>query len=132
MARTFRRTALVGFLAIIGLAGVGRAHTADPVEGVTAASEVFEGWLDDDETASHEIWLPRNALVHIAGRCDRDCSDLDLSLRNRFGTVVAEDDLVDSFPVLSYRVLGTGTHRLDVTMYACRVEPCHYRVAVAY
>jgi hypothetical protein len=131
MARSFRRSALVGLVMIIGLAGVGRAHTPEVAGGVTIDSEVFEGWLDDDEVVSHDLWLPRNALVHVAGRCDRDCSDLDLSLSNRFGTLV-EDDAVDSFPVFSYRVRNSGTYRLDITMYACRVEPCHYRVAVAY
>lgn len=91
-------------------------------------TRTLDGWLDDSEVDHHSIWLQAGVEHAFSGRCDADCSDLDLRLVNRRGTVVAESTDTSAFPAIRFTPTSNGTYRLEVIMYRCTIEPCEYDV----
>lgn len=88
------------------------------------ASQVF-GALDGGNKVQLELNLVGGMQYSIIGVCDRDCSDLDLRVRNG-DSVVAEDVEVDDVPVLAFRAPSTGRFMLSVEMAQCKADPCYF------
>ncbi len=66
----------------------------------------------------------------IVAVCDVDRSDIDLHLYSTDDEVVASDALPDHTPVLEVGRVDGGRHRLEIGMFACSSQPCHYAVAL--
>jgi hypothetical protein len=97
--------------------------------GYTEIGAERRGSLNNDQTFSIPVILEQGLEYRMAGVCDMDCFDLDLVLSDPNGYAVASDVLEDAVPVLAHIPDTTGEYRLDVTMVACGVEPCAYRIA---
>lgn len=86
------------------------------------------GNLPDDGRGSHTATLTAGVRYAIVGVCDRDCSDLDLSLTSPTGATVASDFALDDHPTLRFTAPVTGTYNLTVVMATCTQAPCYYGV----
>lgn len=59
--------------------------------------------------------------------CDIDCADLDLVLyRDENEGPIAEDRLLDSFPVIEFQATTSEDVLLEVVMVECSEEPCSW------
>jgi S1-C subfamily serine protease len=92
------------------------------------ADAIKRGALRQGGTWQHTLRLTGGREYGIAGYCDNDCSDLDLSLHAPAGGPVGSDTEIDDYPWLEFVAPESGAHVLTVTMVACRVDPCAYGV----
>jgi len=90
--------------------------------------ETRTGSLADDGAGTIPIQLEADTEYRLSGLCDSDCTDLDLRLRDPEGKQVAEDVLLDAFPVLLFTPEEAGEFSLVVEMIECSVEPCYWKV----
>jgi hypothetical protein len=97
--------------------------------GFTELGAERRGSLNTDQTFSIPVTVEKGLEYRIAGVCDMDCFDLDLFLRDPDGYTVAQDVLEDAVPVIAHVPDTTGEYRVDVTMVACGIEPCAYKLA---
>lgn len=91
---------------------------------------VLSGTLDDGYYRTHAVNLRAGYTYRFVGACDRDCSDLDLVLRDSSRARVDEDREDDDQPVLVVDVYRSGTYSLEAHMADCWDEPCAYEVDV--
>ena len=90
------------------------------------------GFLDSgtEPIDNWPVHLLAGSSYLIAGVCDNDCTDVDLSLEDAKRTVVASDLLEDDVPVIEYSPTTSATYWLRPTMTTCSVNPCGYGIAV--
>lgn len=88
------------------------------------------GQLNSGGTAIHRFTLDRNRSYRIYGDCDEDCSDLDFTLYDENGNIVADDELNDDVPIVDIRPRRTARFKLEVNMHRCSVNPCRYAVQI--
>lgn len=98
--------------------------------GYQMSHEIFMGRLDDDANESLTIPLDGGNEYILIGKCDQDCSDMDLTIYDPSGNEVASDLATDDSPTLHIKSAVNGNYRLKVAMPACRVNPCRYGVGV--
>jgi len=98
--------------------------------GFTMSHEIFMGSLDDDASESLNIPLDGGTQYVLVGKCDQDCSDLDLTIYDPDGKKVDEDVQDDDTPVLQLTPRSDGRYRVKVTMPTCTASPCRYGVGV--
>lgn len=72
-------------------------------------------WLQDNETTTITGYFLQGEEVYAS--CDEDCADLNLFLFNEMGAMVAADDAVDAFPVVTAPY--DGTFSIEVSMPTC-------------
>ncbi|KAB8334644.1 hypothetical protein SD80_009830 [Scytonema tolypothrichoides VB-61278] len=66
----------------------------------------------------------------IIGVCDEDCQDLDITLYNDRGQVIAADTDDDDIPAVSVTPTRSGTYRVKVDLPSCNSAMCYYGVGV--
>ncbi len=98
--------------------------------GFSMSHEVFMGRLDDDENESLNIPLDGGNEYVLLGRCDQDCTDLDLTIFDADGNEVDTDLDVDDRPQLQLTVRRDARYRVRVSMATCSANPCRYGVGV--
>lgn len=76
------------------------------------------------------VALIEGAEYMVAGYCDEECGNLDLTLFNPARQQIQADRLPDAEPFLSLTAEETGTHFIQVTVVDCAVEVCEFAVAV--
>lgn len=106
------------------------AARTEESNGYQMSHEIFMGRLDDDANESLSIPLDAGNEYILIGKCDQDCSDIDLTLYDPSGNQVAQDIDTDDSPTLHIKQAVAGTYRLKVAMPACRANPCRYGVGV--
>ena len=132
------RSVTLASLALLALAPLARSQEYREV--LTAQFQAVEenmatkGWTHDraafpGDVAVHfleagaqvglEIDLQAGADYMILGACDRNCTDLDLTLMDMAGTEITSDVLEDDVPVLTFTAPSSGAHVLWVTMVTC-------------
>lgn len=111
-------------------AQLGAAKAIAEGEGFRHAFDDHYDLLGDSASDDYTFELKSGREYFIVGVCDQDCSDLDLTLRDENGNVVAEDELEDDAPVLRITPRWSGRFQLTVTMFACSSAPCYYGLSV--
>jgi len=76
------------------------------------------------------VHLQAGADYRFAARCDTDCTDLDLSLRDANGRELIADRDYDDFPGFSFRAPYTGAYRVNLEMARCRAYRCQVGAVV--
>ena len=76
------------------------------------------------------IYLQAGANYRFEARCDTDCTDLDLSLRNANGRELIADRDYDDFPGFTFRAPYTGAYRVNLEMARCRAYRCQVGAVV--
>ncbi len=108
----------------------------DAMQGVY----VGQGWRVDDRPrhvgnlrngARDDLVVNLTEGVQYAfiGACDADCGDLDLSLYDPRGALLAQDILPDAVPVVTYVATESGPHSLAASMARCLASSCYYGIA---
>jgi serine/threonine protein kinase len=70
----------------------------------------------------------RNYLLTAV--CDSHCSDIDLALLDRDGSVLVQDVQEDDSPVLEIRAPRSGKFTLRIGMAKCSTSSCHYAIGL--
>ena len=107
-----------------------RTVAAIPRLTQTRTRLIHIGPLNTEESEWFVVELRAGATYDFVGTCDEDCSQLQVLLRNPTGSDVAIDRSSESLPRLQFTPRDPGAYRLQVTMAACRLNPCWYGVAV--
>jgi hypothetical protein len=102
-------------------------ETADEHGLVQTHDAVWEG-LDEGEEYKFTWRYSNRGREIVIGVCDLDCSDLDLTVRDPRGRVVARDVRVTDRPVVDFTVDRPGLYEVTVRMYSCDQEPCFFVV----
>ena len=63
-------------------------------------------------------------------RCDTDCTDLDMSLRDANGRELIADRDMDDFPTFTFRAPYTGPYRVNIEMARCNAYRCQVGAVV--
>ncbi len=98
--------------------------------GFTLVRSYLTGSLNDDTSERVALDLQAGIGYQIWGFCDNDCSDLDLTLYDPGGNVVATDVELDDTPLLIITASMSGSYSLEVKMIDCSVSPCFYGVGL--
>lgn len=109
------------------LAEMESANRAAESLNMTATHEPFLDMIDAGETDRIEYTFDSGYRV-VSGVCDVDCSDLDLSVHDRWGNLIEADIETDDRPVVGFEVSAPGTYEVRVYMVDCSREPCGYAV----
>ena len=99
-------------------------------ENLSLSHALHYSSLSNGETERLEMTLNGGSSYRITAVCDGDCGDLDLCLYDENGDQVACDTSEDSVPMLSVEANASSGATLEVKMYNCAVNPCHYAVAI--
>lgn len=84
------------------------------------------GRLDDSATDSWSFQLSAGTTYMVIGACDEDCSDLDIAVRDEAGDVVAQDNLDDDAPVVTFTPSRSGRFSIRTSMYECNASYCYF------
>lgn len=86
-------------------------------------------YLAGGEQGHNQLFLPAGNYQAFAV-CDDDCWDLDLSLVDANGNVIAADILPDAFPFLEFTIAESGTYSFATAVQSCATELCLWATSV--
>jgi len=76
------------------------------------------------------VSLQAGAVYRFDARCDTDCTDLDMSLRDANGRELIADRDMDDFPGFTFRAPYTGAYRVNLEMARCNAWRCQVGAVV--
>ena len=76
------------------------------------------------------VYLQAGAVYRFDARCDTDCTDLDMSLRDANGRELIADRDMDDFPGFTFRAPYTGAYRVNLEMARCNAWRCQVGAVV--
>jgi len=80
--------------------------------------------------AGFTVYLRAGQDYRFDARCDTDCTDLDLSLRDDSGRELIADRDMDDFPGFTFRAPYTGTYRVNLELARCNAWRCQVGAVV--
>lgn len=86
------------------------------------------GALNEGHQSEFSVTLAPGSYI-VAGVCDADCEDLDLTVFGG-GKELASDVLEDHVPMVTFTVARQGSHTFRVAMASCSSEPCGWGARV--
>lgn len=89
----------------------------------------FYGALSDGGIRTHPMKFPTADKVAIFAICDNDCTDIDISVRDSSGRVIALDNDDSDTAMVTFDTPGINYY-LQVTMANCESNPCEYRAGL--
>ena len=79
------------------------------------------------ETKTHQVQLTAGKYYTFFADCDRDCDNIDLTLKSADGNVIKADTEDDDAPMFSWRATRTGNYTLSVAIPGCQTDSgCKY------
>jgi hypothetical protein len=112
------------------LAQLQQAQQVFSQQGFQQLGEPVTGGMAQGETGSFPITLNAGYDYRVIGVCDRDCSDLDLTLYDQNQTIISQDTSTDDHPVVAVQPSWTGPFTVTALMYNCTVAPCYYALVL--
>ena len=79
---------------------------------------------------SFVVYLQAGARYRIEGRCDSDCRDLDMALRNSNGRELIADRDYDDIPGFTFTAPYTGGYIVTLELAHCRAYRCQVGAVV--
>jgi len=98
-------------------------------EGFTETGFPAEGTMNQDQEVQIPLTLTAGVEYKLAGVCDDNCEDLNLTLLDPAGMEVTSDHLPDPYPLLTVIPTVPGEYRVAAQMVTCNVEPCGFVVS---
>ena len=90
-------------------------------------ADLFQGAAKVSETKNHQVQLTAGKYYTFFADCDRDCDNIDLTLKSADGSVVKADTEEDDAPMFGLRPTRTGRYTLSVTIPGCKTASgCQY------
>lgn len=86
-------------------------------------------YLATGEQGHNHLFLPAGSYQAFAV-CDDDCWDLDLSLLDENGNVIAADILPDAFPFIEFTIAASGNYSFGTAVQSCATEACLWGTSV--
>lgn len=114
------------------LAMMGRLRDEAARRAMSDGSEVYQSEVgrlaagENRYTPLVEGW--GGGTITAIGICDSNCTDLDLYVLDENNTVVAQDEAVDTHPVVSFQAQAEHRYQLRIVMYGCS-PPANARCA---
>ena len=99
-------------------------------QGYELSDQVYTGSLAKSGHYDMRVTLEGGRRYRVIGRCDDDCSDLDLRLYNSAGTEVNADVEADRVPMVGATPVSSATYTVRVIMSECSTTTCYYSVGV--
>ena len=96
-------------------------------EGYWSSHDPYLDLTPRGGTGTVTLTLRAGFNYRIVGKCDNDCSDLDLRLRDG-RAVVASDFEYDDYPLIDVTPTRTDTYTLDAVMTSCSTRDCGWGV----
>jgi hypothetical protein len=87
------------------------------------------GSLEVGGCVTYSFMFRAGQSYSIVGVCDKDCSDLDITLYDPTGELITVDAAADSIPIVSHRAEKSGRYRAIIRMPTCTTGNCYYAVA---
>ena len=88
---------------------------------------LFQGAAKVSETKNHQVQLTAGKYYTFFADCDRDCDNIDLTLKSADGSVIKADTEDDDAPMFSWRANRTGRYTLSVAIPGCHTDSgCKY------
>ena len=91
---------------------------------------VFYSLLESYESEYVTVNLEAGMEYRIIGKCDNDCSDVDMRLYDGNGRLIDSDTSDDDWPIVRVTVAHGGQFRLKLTMASCATSQCGVGVLV--
>jgi hypothetical protein len=76
------------------------------------------------------VYLQAGQVYRFAARCDTDCTDVDMALRDANGRELIADRDNDDFPAFTIRAPYTGAYQVVVEMVRCNAWRCQVGAVV--
>ena len=90
-------------------------------------ADLFQGAAKVSETKNHQVQLTAGKYYTFFADCDRDCDNIDLTLKSADGSVIKADTEDDDAPMFSWRATRTGRYTLSVAIPGCHTDSgCKY------
>ena len=90
-------------------------------------ANLFHGAAKVSETKNHQVQLTAGKYYTFFADCDRDCDNIDLTLKSADGSVIKADTEDDDAPMFSWRANRTGRYTLSVAIPGCHTDSgCKY------
>ncbi|BAB72718.1 MULTISPECIES: hypothetical protein [Nostocaceae] len=107
-----------------------RAAFASGLNGYTLTHEPTIDTLREGRSHYINVNLRAGISYGIVGVCDSDCQDLDISLYDHRGNLIASDLQDDDIPMISFNPSRSGRYQIQVDMANCNANTCYYGVGV--
>ena len=83
-------------------------------------------WLPEAQQFNRQAVRSKDESARQAD-CDRDCNNIDLTLKSADGNVIKADTEDDDAPMFSWRANRTGRYTLSVAIPGCHTDSgCKY------
>ena len=76
------------------------------------------------------VYLQAGQVYRFAARCDTDCTDIDMALRDANGRELIADRDNDDYPTFTIRAPYTGAYQVVVEMVRCNAWRCQVGAVV--
>lgn len=98
--------------------------------GYAMTHRIYTGALNTGAQEVVAVELSIGTEYQLMGACDRDCSNVDMIVRDAQGNEVGSDRLADDVPLVGVTPPRSGTYRVTMIMVACREQPCRYGIGI--
>ncbi len=105
-------------------------YTVISNQGNYGLQNTIMGRINDDGSDSWTFPFESGNSYIITAACDNDCSDIDVSVNDSSGNVVAQDTENDDTPVVSFSPKSSGRYTVEVKMYECSSNPCYFGFSI--
>jgi hypothetical protein len=93
-------------------------------KGYTSSHSPQFNLLNDGAYEDVQYQLEGGYTYYFVGKCDQDCSDLDLKLFDADGEMMDSDLGDDDYPIVTYTPSFTRTFTLRIIMAKCSTTNC--------
>ena len=95
-----------------------------------SGSPVVYGVAEEGDTELGTLLLTAGRTYQVAGVCDADCDDLDLTVLGPLAEPMGADEEADDVPLVAFTAPRTGAYHVGASMAGCETETCVFAVAV--
>ncbi|MBH5329780.1 hypothetical protein H9Q10_08875 [Eikenella sp. S3360] len=82
-------------------------------------TNLFNGRAKTGEQKTHQVQLTAGKYYSFFADCDRECDNIDLTLKSANGQVIQADTEGDDSPMFGWRANRSGRYTLTVTIPGC-------------
>lgn len=83
-------------------------------------SNLFSGRANVGEQKTHQVQLTAGKYYSFFADCDRECDNIDLTLKGANGQVIEADTESDDSPMFGWQANRSGRYTLTVTIPGCK------------
>lgn len=97
-------------------------------EGTTFKFMIVGQAPKGESTQAMTLRVTAGTTYTVRGACDKDCTDLDLTVRDENGKTIASDSATDDHPTVTFTSSVAGSVKVTTTMATCSTRFCFFGV----